>query len=198
MRKKDNTITIKAVPKGRVEEAAREMKSVHQEGMAVIATGTSNMPDWARPDSTAIWQGADQSERKTGPAAQAITLALPEGLTVEQGEKLVNRFVREEVGPKSCEFSMLAKSGSTEPSSAKVLVSPRLHDGIARDREHFYRRYRKALPAFSGAQKDGAGRVRGKISDPELTRLQNWHHMRDEAAVPPVKPAKKSRVGGKG
>lgn len=181
MRKKDDSIKVLGIPKGEVENECKSYLQTSKPGTEILATGSGHLPDWAGEHGMRLWQASDSLERKNGSACRAIGLRLPDGLDVEQGRRLVQQFVTEEVGPKPHAFVLYAKKDNATPDKAVVFVSDRVQDGIYRDEEHFFRRYRNALPAWSGCRKDGQGKVRGDLSNPELTRLQNWQRMRDQA-----------------
>ena len=158
---------------------ADEAKALHAADSAsegtLVACGKGNFPAWSEKDEMTYWAAADQLERKTGPACHQITLSLPTNLSVEQAQALVSEFAREEFGNKAFSYAIrTAEAGNAVPTQAQLLVSGRVQDGIHRDQEHFFRRFRTILPAFSGCKKDGQGRVRGDVTDPTLTRSQNW------------------------
>jgi hypothetical protein len=179
MSRKNSTLKVTGIPKGCVLDVAKLLHAVVEGAEATtVADGAGNMPDWAQKDEMVLWGNHDQRERSYGPACQLITLTLPEGVGVEQGEALVRTFAKEELGTKPFAYAIRAvDADNASPTQAVLLVSGRVQDGIYRDAEHFFRRYRNSLPAFSGCQKDSQGRVRGSVSDPELTRLQNWKRM---------------------
>lgn len=179
MRTKDKSILVKSIPKGAVADEVKALHATDVEQVGgLVASGMGNLPAWSEKDAMIYWSAADQLERKTGPACQQIILSLPKALSVEQGQALVGDFVKEEFGTKAFTYAIrTAEFGSTEPTQAVLLVSGRVQDGIQRDKEHFFRRYRTLLPEFSGCRKDGKGLVRGDLSDPTLTRLQNWKRL---------------------
>lgn len=176
MRTKDRSILVRGIPKGAVVEVASALHAADAEHDSnLVASGAGNLPAWAEMNEMKYWEAADQLERKTGPACHQITLSLPASLSVEQGQALVSEFAREEFGNKAFSYAIrTADAGSAAPTQAQLLVSGRVQDGIHRDKEHFFRRFRTILPAFSGCKKDGQGRVRGDVTDPTLTRSGNW------------------------
>jgi hypothetical protein len=183
MRTKDTSISVVGIAKGAVEEGVKRLTTQPNDGEKIVASGVGNMPEWAGENGSEFWRAADQFERKTGPACLEVALAMPQGISKAQGQQLLDQFVEEEIGPKAYAFSILADKDGDQPTKAIVMVSPRVQDDIYRDQDHLFRRYRKALPAFSGARKDGAGKVRGKLTDPDLTRLQNWRRICASAVV---------------
>jgi len=179
MRTKDKKILVRGIPKGTVADEAKALNAADSEdGRRLVASGTGNLPDWSKEDPFTYWEAVDQRERKYGPACQKISLKLPEAMSIEQGLALITDFAREELGTKPYAYSIrAAEIGRTEPAYADFLVSSRVQDGFSRDEDHFFRRYRTALPAFSGCRKDGQGLVRGNTTEPSLTRLQNWKRL---------------------
>lgn len=176
--KKSNSILVRPIPKGAVtDEAKASLATDSAHDGALVSRVVGNLPIWAKMDEMKYWEAVDQFERKSGPACHELTLSLPKDLTVEQAQALVSEFAREEFGTKAFLCAIRAAQTESAPSHAKLLVSGRVQDGLERNQEQFFRRYRTILPAFSGCRKDGQGRVRPDVTDSTLSRLQNWRRI---------------------
>lgn len=145
----------------------------------ILASGQGNLPSWVKRNTLAFWSAADETERRNGTAFREYQLGLPEELSIPENVALVKEFLRQEVGAKPYQFVIQTGKGGTPSGSVRacVMISDRVVDGIERGPNQFFRRFRTDAPSMGGARKDGQGKLRGEVANPEITRRRNWTNM---------------------
>ncbi len=133
---------------------------------------------------------ADETERRNGSAFRQYDLELPEKHSVAENVALVKEFVRQEVGPKPFNWVIRKQQGEDGDFHVigQVMTSDRVQDGIERRPDQFFRRYRTSEPSQGGCRKDGFGKLRGEVADPQITRRRNWTNMLEQAQSKIVTP----------
>lgn len=159
----------------------------------VLAHEQGNLPSWADRNSQKLWAVADETERSNGSAFRQYDLQLPEKLSVAENAALVKEFVRQEVGPKPFHWAIreLQSEHGDDRVIAQVMISDRVQDGIQRLPDQFFRRYQTGEPLLGGCRKDGQGRLRGEVADPQVTRRRNWTNIVERALAEKVPPIDK-------
>lgn len=105
-----------------------------------------------------FWLSADAYERANGRVYKEIRIALPNGFTKEENQKLLNEFIDKEIGD-NFYYSVVIhdKDSSNEGiknTHAHIMVCPRKIDGIERNSQQFFSRYNSKNPNKGGALKD--------------------------------------------
>ncbi|TDY15790.1 plasmid mobilization system relaxase [Paraburkholderia sp. BL6665CI2N2] len=120
-------------------------------------TESGNMPAWAAHDASLFWQAADTHERVNGRPYTEIEVSIPRELDDEQRVALVREFVEHTLGERHAYTWAIhnpAASDGLEQPHAHIMFTERVNDGIARDPEHYFRRWNAADPEKGGAGKD--------------------------------------------
>ena len=120
------------------------------------ATGSGNMPDWAKADPNFFWKMSDEHERKNGTSYREHVIALPRELSPEQRHELIKDWIAQEIGEKHAyQYAIhnpLAMDGGEQPH-AHIMFSERLIDGIDRDPDTYFKRYNSKNPERGGGKK---------------------------------------------
>ena len=110
------------------------------------ATASGNMPEWAAHNAAHFWQAADEHERVNGSVYREIEVALPRELTPSQRLELVQAFIEQEIGDQHAyQFAIHTPKAAIEKDDqphAHIMYSERIRDGIARDPEQYFKRYK--------------------------------------------------------
>lgn len=119
---------------------------------------SGNMPKWADTART-FWQAADDYERINGVAYFEFEVALPNELSQEENIKLVQKFVKENIGDsKPYTFAIHEKTAALDDNKkqphAHIMFSERIVDEHDRPAKIFFRRYNGRNPERGGARKD--------------------------------------------
>lgn len=156
----------------------------------ILAKGQGNLPSWAIKSPERLWAVADETERRNGSAFRQYELQLPEKHSVAENVALVTEFVRQEVGSKPFDWVIreLQEADGHGRVIAQVMTSDRVQDGIERRPDQFFRRYRTEEPSLGGCRKDGFGKLRGEVADPQITRRRSWTNMLEQAQTKIVTP----------
>lgn len=128
--------------------------------------GSGNLPTWAANDPLDFWRAADKAERSNGAVYREHRIALPNELSRDQQEELVDRLVSEVVGCKPFQYAVhvsKASLGDVPNTHLHLVQSDRMPDGIGRDPEQTFRRYNRHDPAKGGCRKDSGGRTRMEV-----------------------------------
>lgn len=181
-------------PKGTAFTQARKIleadRSETSDG-SILAKGQGNLPSWADRNAQRLWSVADETERRNGSAYRQYDLELPEKLSVTESVALVEKFIEQEVGPKPFCWAIRGQQDDDGHKRiiAHVMTSDRVQDGIKRRPDQFFRRYSTSEPSEGGCRKDGQGKLRGEVADPQITRRRNWTNMVERALAENVTPA---------
>nr|WP_228724075.1 MobA/MobL family protein [Psychrobacter sp.] len=120
------------------------------------ATGSGNMPNWAKADPNFFWKMSDEHERKNGTSYREHVIALPRELSPEQRHELIKDWIAQEIGEKHAyQYAIhnpLAMDGGEQPH-AHIMFSERLIDGIDRDPDQYFKRFNAKNPDRGGAKK---------------------------------------------
>ena len=155
-------LSVSVGPKGKAGPhamyIAREGKyAKHNDKIEKLeATGSGNMPDWAKADPNFFWKMSDDKERKNGTAYREHVISLPRELSPEQRHDLIKAWITQEIGEKHAyQYAIhnpLAMDGGEQPH-AHIMFSERLRDGIERDPDHYFKRFNAKNPDRGGAKK---------------------------------------------
>jgi hypothetical protein len=123
-----------------------------------LYTESGHMPAWAEPEPSTYWDAADLFERANGRLYLSADFALPRGLDVDDQVALAKGFVHHLTDSEQLPYTLAIHAGRTDEGAehnphAHVLISERMNDGIARDREQWFRRANREYPARGGAPK---------------------------------------------
>lgn len=146
-------------------------------GERLEATGTGNMPAWAQHNPLHFWEAADQNERSNGSTYREQELALPRELNPDQRRKLVEDWIRQEIGSNyAYQYAIHnpnASDGKEQPH-AHLMFSERRLDGIERDPEQFFKRYNSKHPERGGARKDNTGKDHATRKEEIKAQRDRW------------------------
>ena len=120
---------------------------------------SGNMPQWAdgRPDL--FWAAADKHEIARGRTSSAITIALPNGLTVQQRQDLAKDLIQEFATQHQLPYTAAIHThrssitGEQQPHLHLMYSERSLSDGLERLPEQFFSQYRPKNPTKGGAPK---------------------------------------------
>lgn len=161
---------------------------------------SGNMPKWAdgRPDQ--FWAAADKHEIERGRTSTSITIALPNGLTVQQRQDLAKDLIQEFATQHQLPYTAAIH---THKSSITGEEQPHLHlmyserslcDGLERLPEQFFGQHRPKNPTKGGAPKltaNALGYGKNQIQAyREVTESLINQHLQQFA------PTKKLLIGG--
>jgi len=136
------------------------------------------MPEWAAHNAAYFWTAADEHERVNGSAYREIEVALPRELTTSQRLELVQAFIEQELGDKHAyQFAIHTPKAALEKDDqphAHLMYSERIRDGIARDPEHYFKRYNAKKPEKGGAKKFSGGKSSKELKAELLDLRERW------------------------
>ena len=120
---------------------------------------SGNMPKWAdgRPDL--FWAAADKHEIERGRTSSAITIALPNNLTITQRQNLAKDLIQEFATQHQLPFTAAIHThrssitGEQQPHLHLMYSERSLSDGLERLPDQFFSQYRPKNPAKGGAPK---------------------------------------------
>ena len=176
-------LTVKAGARGKAsahsDYISREGKySAKDRYEDLEATASGNLPPWAAHAPAHFWSAADEYERANGTAYREIEVALPRELTPAERLALVQAFIGQELGDQHAyQFAIHTPKAALEKDDqphAHIMYSERITDGIARDPEHYFKRYNAKNPEQGGAKKASGGKLE-KDRKAELVALrERW------------------------
>jgi hypothetical protein len=158
------------------------------------------MPKWAdgRPDQ--FWAAADKYEIARGRTSSAITIALPNGLTVQQRQDLAKDLIQEFATQHQLPYTAAIHThkssitGEEQPHLHLMYSERSLSDGLERLPEQFFSQYRPKNPTKGGAPKltaNALGYGKNQIQAyREVTESLINQHLKQFA------PTKKLLIGG--
>lgn len=154
-------ISVKTGGKGNASPHAdyisREGKYAREKDSDLEYKESGNMPAWAAHKPSEFWKAADTFERANGCTYREIEIALPRELKPEQRLELVRDFIRQEIGDRHAyQFAIhnpKAAIDAGEQPHAHIMFSERLHDGIDRDPQQYFKRANSKAPELGGAKK---------------------------------------------
>lgn len=135
--------------------------------------GHGNMPDWAKDNPKLFWQEADKHEREKGRVYKEHIIALPRELNESQRLKLVEDWIKQEIGDKHpYSFAIHTPQGmdGKEQPHVHFMFSQRTRDNIERSPDQFFKRYNSKDPSKGGAKK--ANESLTKTQSKEKTKQQ--------------------------
>lgn len=145
----------------------------------------ANLPRWAM-SASAFFACADRYERTNGRAYAEFEIALPNELTHEENQKLVNDFVSKHIGNnKVWAYAIHSKPATfddeEEQIHAHIMFSERIvEDGMtkAKSPSKFFKRFNSKNPQNGGYQKDRAlSGSRTEIANNLKKIRQSWENM---------------------
>ena len=117
-----------------------------------------NYPAWAKEDPKQFWQAADIYERANARVYTELEIALPRELSQSQQQRLINDFVKQEIGDRHPHTLVLhcpqSLDGGRNPHAHIMMSERSLVDGVAREKETFFKRANSKYPERGGAAKD--------------------------------------------
>ena len=179
-------LTVKAGARGKATAhaayIAREGKYSGRDRYEDLeATARGNMPEWAAHNAAYFWQAADEHERANGTAYREIEVALPRELTPAERLELVQEFIGQELGEKHAyQFAIHTPKAALEKDDqphAHIMYSERIRDGIARDPDHYFKRYNAKNPEKGGAKKASGGKLESERKEDLLGLRERWAAM---------------------
>jgi hypothetical protein len=122
---------------------------------------SGHMPSWAQDDARDYWDAADLYERQNGRLFVAGDFALPRGLELEEQIAVAREFVSGLTDGEHLPYTFAIHAGEGRDTGehnphVHVVISERGNDGIARDRQQWFRRANRAHPERGGASKSRA------------------------------------------
>lgn len=144
------------------------------------ATGSGNMPSWAKADPNFFWKMSDEHERKNGTSYREHVIALPRELTAEQRHELIKEWIEQEIGEKHAyQYAIhnpLAMDGGEQPH-AHIMFSERLIDGIDRDPNQYFKRHNPKKPELGGAKKANTPKLAAERKAELKKQRDRWEKM---------------------
>ena len=144
------------------------------------ATGSGNMPDWAKADQNFFWKMSDEHERKNGTSYREHVIALPRELSPEQRHELIKDWIAQEIGEKHAyQYAIhnpLAMDGGEQPH-AHIMFSERLIDGIDRDPNQYFKRHNPKKPELGGAKKANTPKLAAERKAELKEQRDRWEKM---------------------
>ena len=119
------------------------------------------MPEWAKDDAQNYWQSADLHERANARLFVSADFALPRDLDQETQVALASTFVHALTDDENLPYTLAIHAGRDSEGDehnphAHVLISERSNDGIARERQRWFRRANPSKPDHGGVPKSRA------------------------------------------
>lgn len=124
----------------------------------VIFLEDGNVPEWAT-DATDFFAAADQLERVNGRTYTEIEFAIPRELDAVSQVQFAQAFAQELMGDRFVHRLAIHDKSAADGgrnTHAHLMFSERALDGIARDRDQFFRRANAKSPEKGGTAKDRA------------------------------------------
>lgn len=179
-------LNVKTVSRGSGGSAGSSYDYLNRDGKytidkdEVLAADNGNMPDWANNQPGEYWQAADVYERANARLCKRVEFALPRELDAEAQKKLVDDFARKladtKDGPLPYSYA-IHKGHDQDNPHCHLIISERVNDGQARNRENWFKRANSAAPAQGGAKKTEALKPKEWL---EETR-ENWQNQANRA-----------------
>ena len=161
---------------------------------------SGNMPTWATDRPDLFWSAADKHEIARGRTSSAITIALPNGLTVQQRQDLAKDLIQEFATQHQLPYTAAIHThkssitGEEQPHLHLMYSERSLSDGLERLPEQFFSQYRPKNPTKGGAPKltaNALGYGKNQIQAyREVTESLINQHLKQFA------PTKKLLIGG--
>jgi hypothetical protein len=177
---------IKSGRKGTAAEHAAYIarQGWHRHRGDLLFSGHGNLPSWAYNDPFAFWRASDCYERINGAVYREMIIALPEELSYDQLQALVDHLVWLLAGSKPCQYAVHAPESSLQGNinpHLHLMVSDRSPDGIERPADRMFSRYNATNPQEGGCRKDSGGRTPMQVRDELIAKrklvadIQNEH-----------------------
>ncbi len=117
-------------------------------------------------------------QKNRGQAYKEVEVALPRELNAAQRLGLVEAWIAQEVGDRHAYTFAVhvpkAKIEGGDQPHLHLMYSERLLDGIARDPDQYFRRYRPKNPEKGGCQKASSGKTAEENKDELKLRRERW------------------------
>ena len=181
-------LSVKTGGKGKAaphaDYIAREDKYARENDNDIEHKESGNMPAWAAHKPSEFWKAADTFERANGCTYREIEIALPRELKPEQRLELVRDFVQQEIGDRHAyQFAIhnpkAAIEGGEQPH-AHIMFSERLHDGIERDPQQYFKRANTKNPERGGAKKVRFGETPTERKDYLVAQRERWATLQND------------------
>lgn len=137
-----------------------------------------NLPDWATGPND-FFAKADLYERSNGTVYSEFELALPNELSREENIKLVQEFIKEQIGDnKVFSWAYHEKMAALSPDQLQPHAHVMFCERIIEDKEHikpdykFFRNYTSKNPSKSGYKKDDRFKARNGVGRENLNKVR--------------------------
>jgi len=125
---------------------------------AAIYVESDHMPEWAEDEPREYWDAADVYERANGRLYVSADFALPRDVDAEDHVELAHAFAQDLTEREHLPYTLAIHAGQDAEGRehnphARLMISERQNDGIARTREQWFRRANRASPNRGGAPK---------------------------------------------
>jgi hypothetical protein len=157
---------------------------------AAVYTESGHMPSWVRDEGREYWDAADLFERANGRLYVSADFALPRDLDRDDQIELARAFAQELTADERLPYTLAIHAGHDGDGHehnphAHLMISERMHDGIERSREQWFRRANSAHPERGGAPKSRTFHGRDWMEDArerwaDLTNATLERNGRDE------------------
>lgn len=121
-----------------------------------IVESFHNIPEWAK-SAYDFWEKYSQEDRANS-SYKKIELSLQEELSLEENKKMLNEFIKKNIGDNYYYSVVIHDKESNEKgiqnTHAHIMICKRLEDGIKRTPEQFFKRYNSNSPEKGGALTD--------------------------------------------
>jgi len=116
------------------------------------------MPAWADADPADYWDAADLYDRANARLYVSADFALPRDLDADDQVELVHAFAQELTADEQLPYTLAIHAGRDRDGRehnphAHLMISERQNDGIARERQQWFKRADRAHPERGGAPK---------------------------------------------
>ena len=121
-----------------------------------IVESFHNIPEWAN-SAYDFWEKYSLEDRANS-SYKKIELSLQEELSLEENKKMLNEFIKKNIGDNFYYSVVIHDKESNEKGTqnmhAHIMICKRFEDGIKREPEQFFKRYNSNSPEKGGALTD--------------------------------------------
>ncbi|WP_323842616.1 MULTISPECIES: MobA/MobL family protein [unclassified Moraxella] len=140
-----------------------------------------NLPEWAKDDPVKFFEMADKFERANGTVYRDHLISLPRELDAEQRYKLVEDWIKQELGDKHAYafaiHNIKAKDGKEQPH-LHLMFSERIDDGLNRsDPQQYFKRYNAKNPERGGCKKDTTAKTAEQRKNELMQQRERWEKL---------------------
>lgn len=142
-------------------------------------SSSGNLPDWAGGDVMAFWKGCDEGEFNSKGELTKYrehVINLPRELTEQERIDLVEAWIEEELGDRHAYsyaiHTPLSNTDGLVQPHVHLMFSERIHDGIERSQEQYFKQYRPKNPQNGGCKKIAEKGNRTKLLQERKNRFE--------------------------